>query len=100
MKNKHTEGPWIAYQNTSLGGVKVTSVCTAGNYVFLADFGGNAWLTDEEKLANARLAAAAPELLQHLIWALDAMAARNPVWTEGENYMAAREVIVQAQRGA
>jgi hypothetical protein len=53
-----------------------------------------------ENLERARLIAAAPELARYLAWALDAMAARNPVWTEGENYMAARDAIAKATRGA
>ena len=100
MGNKHTKGPWMAYQETSLGGSKATSVCTADSKVFIADFGGNAWLTDEEKLANARLGASSTKLLKYLEWALNAMAARNPVWTEGENYMAARDAIAEARGGA
>jgi hypothetical protein len=35
-------------------------------------------------------------LATHLKWALDAMAARNPVWTEGERYQAARNALDEA----
>lgn len=40
------------------------------------------------------------ELLRSLRWALDAMAARNPVWTEGDNYIAARAAIAKATGSA
>ena len=104
MSAKHTPGPWaVSYSadgmtvdtakpvrfNLTTAGTAV--VCNVFPYHDAEHFSGE---------ANARLIAAAPELLASLRWALGAMAARNPVWTEGENYAQARAAIAKAEGGA
>ncbi|CUJ58749.1 Uncharacterised protein [Achromobacter xylosoxidans] len=102
MTTKHTPGPWYLRTNrhpetdgrpwgwldlhppgstekAQPSGVRVT------------------WTKGDRSEANARLIAAAPELLEALEWALRAMEARNPLWAEGERFVAARAAIAKAK---
>ena len=102
---KFTPGPWVQHpsfpwiikqdQRPIADAEDGVTVCNT-----TAHEGSGFFPTPEEGRANARLIAAAPELLEALQWALDAMAARNPVWTEGERYAAARAAIAKATGGA
>ena len=51
------------------------------------------WCDPEADAELRRLDAENAALLSALEWALDAMAARNPVWTEGERFIAASSLI-------
>jgi hypothetical protein len=66
---KHTPGPWT-----------ISAVCTdeiigeGGILVARAiQYGHDIIISHEERFSNARLIAAAPDLLEALIWALDAL---------------------------
>jgi hypothetical protein len=71
MNTKHTPGPWIvAFEATEVSGVNVRfdvssehriSICTGQSQEHLGD-----GINEDECRANARLIAAAPELLQAL----------------------------------
>lgn len=94
MSAAYTPGPWSILPNGH---------CVSGPDPMNPEIGisgvamcGMARRTEAEARANARLIAAAPDLLAALQWALDAMAARNPVWTEGDRYGAARAAIEKA----
>ncbi|HZV36620.1 MAG TPA: hypothetical protein VFB72_18730 [Verrucomicrobiae bacterium] len=68
-ETKHTPGPWIAD-----GGYiqSTTAKMFGGGAVIVADpYVSEAFISDEEVDANARLIAAAPELLEALIDARD-----------------------------
>jgi hypothetical protein len=69
---KHTPGPWIAHPTLPqvLAGYRRRIEC------WIATVGGGICGTDETQVANTRLIAAAPELLQVLKRALEA--AENP----------------------
>jgi len=95
-KNKHTRGPWVVHEykhgdshryvlsaHPDENGHIVCRIEADGSDM---DCGGH----------DASLIAAAPRLLKSLEWALDTMAARKPVWTEGEKYMEARYAIAEA----
>lgn len=64
---QHTRGPWVAHDDLS-----ITTV--AGNAVVATVYGpGNACVSPEQAAADARLIAAAPDLLQASALALDWM---------------------------
>lgn len=94
MSAKHTPGPWSFIASPNCW--SVLQVGSSGRWVIA---GGTAWAIpgrQSEAEANARLIAAAPDLLEWLRWALSAMAARNPAWTEGDNFIAASAAIAKA----
>lgn len=114
MTTNHTPGPWQAVQMYSdaltVLDPKGFEIVEATRTAILPDYeerlGVGHWalseqahryLSDEEQAANARLIAAAPELLEALEWALRAMEARNPLWAEGERFVAARAAIAKAK---
>jgi len=62
MKTKHTQGEWI---NTTDGEANFYGVCTQNNWLLRIQQNGE--LTIEVQEANAKLIAAAPELLEALM---------------------------------
>lgn len=102
---KHTPGPWhVTTVRTSVG------VChkvgpfpgkkegdSPRHACLYADYPSADNPRDAELLANARLIASSPRLLASLKWALSAMAARNPMWTEGEHYAEAMAAVAAAE---
>lgn len=104
---KHTPGPWALVETTmpdivsgwhiQIGEQQITFF--PFKHVWSEDRTASGLVTDHQVMADARLIAAAPDLLASLQWALDAMAARNPMWTEGENFIAARAAIAKATGG-
>ena len=69
MSTQHTPGPWLTNESTEHWGRVNVTVCAA----FTANEIATAWQgTTEVNRANARLIAAAPELLMALIQMLDA----------------------------
>ncbi len=62
METKHTPGPWKLIEQ---GDANMYGMVTAGNR-WIISFQQNGELMSETELANARLMAAAPELLEAL----------------------------------
>ncbi|MFY2855016.1 hypothetical protein ACOTJG_13670 [Achromobacter xylosoxidans] len=98
MTTNHTPGPWVRDTGSGSGcdvraenGRKVAATWGINN----GDPHRPAYRAECD--ANARLIAAAPELLEALEWALRAMEARNPLWAEGERFIAARAAIAKAK---
>ena len=72
--NKFTPGPWITESSDSNG---IACVATADNLLEICEVWGsseNGISVDDESMANATLIAAAPDLLEALEKALDALA--------------------------
>src|SRR5690554_6333562 len=72
---KGTQGPWqVVYNRDSEDGVNATSIYSEDG-IYVADvyrgYVGNEDLTEVEQKANARLIAAAPELLDSAIMAIE-----------------------------
>ena len=63
METKHTPGPWRFVEQ---GDANMYGMVTAGNR-WIISFQQNGELLSETELANAKLMAAAPELLEALI---------------------------------
>lgn len=88
MTTKHTQGPWTArgtlgpHSNPSLKG---PCVVEAANGYVLATMNG--WRNDEQE-ANAKLIAAAPNMLEVLQWIYD-----QAVWDDTD-----REVLIERTR--
>lgn len=63
METKHTPGPWAARKPDDIGGSRVYADCKGGSLIATPGY-----MRDEsESEANARLIAAAPELLEALM---------------------------------
>ena len=58
----HTPGPWFVHDLTGIGD-PVSVSCTTPDHITVANMGPALTNTHEESLANARLIAAAPDLL-------------------------------------
>jgi hypothetical protein len=69
MSKKHTPGPWIVSEIGSVHGSDGKAILSGGEYV-----GG-------ESYANARLIAAAPELLEQLKLVRAYLTAKEITWT-------------------
>jgi len=71
MKLSHTPGPWQAADETAGQAIRIRTVGTIDSALTLAlvlvPFAG----TEAEQRANARLIAAAPDLLAALLWIVD-----------------------------
>lgn len=71
MKTKHTPGPW--YYRPEEPSVEAEHNNDTGFFLTVADCGESRTMSVDEQKANARLIAAAPELLEALqvcLWAL------------------------------
>ncbi len=90
--SKHTPGPWLIYDN----GTFVYALGNGGTNVFWADVqsAGSERASLSEKRANARLIAAAPELLDALKAAVDCGMVPNSSASEGGAARYSRQVIV------
>ncbi|CUI82783.1 Uncharacterised protein [Achromobacter xylosoxidans] len=105
MTTTHTPGPWTLETVRTVSGfchkVGPFPARREGgdprHACLYSDYPSESNPADQELLANARLIAAAPELLEALEWALRAMEARNPLWAEGERFIAARAAIAKAK---
>ncbi|MFY3127598.1 hypothetical protein ACOTGA_23390 [Achromobacter xylosoxidans] len=105
MTTTHTPGPWTLETVRTVSGfchkVGPFPARREGgdprHACLYSDYPSESNPADQELLANARLIAAAPELLEALEWALRAMEARNPLWAEGERFVAARATIAKAK---
>ena len=89
-ESKHTPGPWrrgaITQTITAQNGKRLVADCR-GN-------GSQHPATEDECEANARLIAAAPELLDMVKWAMELRGAKM----EGDWFMAARAAIAKAEK--
>lgn len=72
--SKHTPGPWYIHDLRGIRG-PISISCVTPDHISVADIGPGMENTEAEVLANARLIAAAPELL----------AALEAVWESGYN---------------
>ena len=63
--SKHTPGPWYIYEDGDSPGIEA-SACSIVVFGLEEDDGGVGGRTTEEAKANARLIAAAPDLLEAL----------------------------------
>ena len=91
MSEGHTPGPWIAvgYQ-VEIESETVADICTTNAHLF-----GQPGLHDDARaMANARLIAAAPEMLAALEWAVDTADAEQ---YEAGWYADARMAIARAK---
>ncbi len=97
-ESKHTPGPWTLEKGHAVGSV----IAEAGDYSITAPDGVHDWFSADVEMANARLIAAAPELLE----ALRSLADRWEILCEvikplinDEAYVAARAAIAKATGG-
>jgi len=90
MKNLHTPGPWTLEYDYSL-----VMPAKDGNHIVTAGPIGPDESSREEKRANARLIATAPELLQALQDMLDMTRFQ---YKEMATYKYAQEIITKATR--
>lgn len=93
MNTKHTPGPWIADLETWAGIVNAPAGTIAG------PVGGSKGATLDELHANARLIAAAPELLEALDGLMAKLSAKSPALQYHdckEAYEQARTAIAKA----
>jgi hypothetical protein len=87
---KHTPGPWVAYQTGGLlSPWNVRPEDKSIEYV-----AGTFGRKEKEQEANARLIAAAPELLQSLIKVCDAL--EKTISSDHQTLSDAREIIEKA----
>lgn len=115
-KHKHTPGPWRVHKNSHISGEQWLTVLrgawdithnSAAKPDAIAD-AQHSSMSDAENLANARLIAAAPELLEALKTAqgwLDAIEAHGtrPTFDDNPQYlkdMAAIEAAIAKAEGA
>lgn len=91
--NKHTPGPWMFTSNIREGGIARIMPAYRQRYCIATIPTGN---DKDAKEADARLIAAAPELLVWLKWALDRL--NESARASGQHDMA-REVIAKATGG-
>ncbi|WP_155257621.1 hypothetical protein [Achromobacter xylosoxidans] len=95
MTTNHTPGPWRI--GKAHGAVVADMPVNAGlDNDHVEAYGGHL-IAESIAVCNRPLIAAAPELLEALEWALRAMEARNPLWAEGERFVAARAAIAKAK---
>lgn len=95
MTTNHTPGPWRI--GKAHGAVVADVPVHAGlDNDHVEAYGGHL-IAESIAVCNRPLIAAAPELLEALEWALRAMEARNPLWAEGERFIAARAAIAKAK---
>ena len=66
MKTKHTSGPWLYRPTVNDNGFYIETVDKSHQKTFIGDIGGGLQSRSEIK-SNAKLIAAAPELLETLI---------------------------------
>jgi len=68
--SKHTPGPWLLLGTKQVSFPMRAKDCTQGTWYFTAQVGGGSFHYDEvaeaELVANAKLVAAAPEMLEAL----------------------------------
>jgi hypothetical protein len=94
MSAKHTPGPWIAvgYQ-VEIASETVADICTTNAHLF-----GQPGLHDDARaMANARLIAAAPEMLEMLEVARDSLEVSNYEGEEDDVLAAIASVIARAK---
>ena len=101
MSNKHTPGPW--FYGDWIKGTKVESSASEWVEIWNIDADGSKGLPfvackHHDEIANARLIAAAPDLLQALIDAVDLIETVSPF--EGDTLRNARAAITKATGGA
>jgi len=103
VRSKHTPGPWEVFDDVE--GCEFPGIDNAGESIVLCgsifDDGGIRGDTKEERLANARLIAAAPELLEAVERLLiGAAACAIPHPKEREVLQMAVDFAIQAKRKA
>jgi hypothetical protein len=94
MSGKHTPGPWFAvgYQ-VEIESETVADICTTNAHLF-----GQGGLHDDARaMANARLIAAAPDMLEMLEVARDSLEVSNYEGEEDEVLAAIASVIANAK---
>lgn len=68
METKHTPGPWFEIVNRGVEGIGAGADTTDGDYFFDGERICEFTTINPRNAANARLIAAAPELLEALVW--------------------------------
>jgi len=93
--SKHTPGPWLIAEN---GKTFVYALGTNQTNVFWCDVqsAGSEKASDQEKQANAALIAAAPDLLEALIGALDHWPVPSSICKDRPAYEAACAAVLKA----
>ena len=80
----HTLGPWFVHDLRGMGG-PISISCTTPDHITVADIGPGIENTEAEALANARLIAAAPDLLaerDRLLEVLKELQECSSYWSE------------------
>lgn len=87
---KHTPGPWVDRKPDSVGGSRIYADCKGG--VLIATLG---YMRDKnESEANARLIAAAPDLLSALKLLLDEVTEAK--WPKVAEHLAILQIVCEA----
>ena len=98
---KHTKGPWHITEPNAINGKRF--ICTEpadGVFYTVAITMGDAAWSHINDAANARLIAAAPDLLDALRWTLESLIDDYEGWNDMPVVKAARDAIAKATRGA
>jgi hypothetical protein len=98
-KGQHTPGPWEHRSGTILGAHETHPVKSGQGFVASIGFPARETGYSDLQLANARLIAAAPDLLAALEWALAQMEpSMDPDWQAA--HAAALEALAKAKGGS
>jgi len=98
MKTKHTKGPWIALKNSAFYEVynesrfDDESDCFFSVNVLLHDMNSNDLNHTEENKANAKLIAAAPDLLEALNIAVQILESKNGYHKDHDNPLSIKQM--------
>lgn len=95
--SKHTSGPWGIY-DTAAYGIHICKGGIAGQHIASAQ--RYVGLTQDETVANARLIAAAPDLLDALKALTEKLAMSGDAWRWKEELPQAAAAIAKAEGGA
>jgi len=98
---KHTKGPWHITEPNAINGKRF--ICTEpadGVFYTVAITMGDAAWSHINDAANARLIAAAPDLLDALRWTLESLIDDYEGWNDMPVVKAARAAIAKAEGAA
>ena len=93
---KHTPGPWKVISEQTAREVEVFEIAEISHYRVIRDARGDGFDAQGHDLADARLIAAAPELLEALRGALKALDAIGDEMTVGERYTNAGQYLLDS----